>query len=158
MWVSKVHSSGIEYDVIYWEAPPFIYTDKATGQVRGILVEAAEYIRGNCIFDGPPFKPILNLRNYTTFRRYFDNKDKNINLTANAAWFPVFQKIEKNPREISELVPVDSLSVITRRDEIEFTYKVYIGLIESPSLYITAILMLLTLSILTWSCVCIFID
>lgn len=162
-----VHAS-IKYDMIYWEAPPFIYTGP-NGELKGIIVDASEHIRGNCLFKEQPFKPLANLRNYSEFKRMLKNPDTSFEFnnetypglkagtTSKAAWFPVFQHIEGH-QSISELVLVESLTVVTLRDQIHFTYKVYVGLKNSPCLYVTAILMLLTLSIFTWSCVSIIME
>ena len=156
--------ASIKYDMIYWEAPPFIYTGP-NGELKGIIVDASEHVRGNCLFKEQPFKPLANLQNYSTFKRMLKNPDTSFEFnnetypglktgtTSKAAWFPVFQHIEGNDASISELVLVESLTVVTLRDQIHFTYKVYVGLKNSPCLYVTAILMLLTLSIFTWSCV-----
>ena len=156
--------ASIKYDMIYWEAPPFIYTD-SNGELKGIIVDASEHVRASCLFTEQAFKPLANLRNYTTFKNMLTNPNQSFEFNnvsypglkkgteLKAAWFPIFQHIEGYDESLNEIVLVTSLSVITLRDQINFTYKVFVGLKDSPCLYVTAVLMLLTLSIFTWSCV-----
>ena len=159
----------LSWNFVYWEAPPFLYTD-SNGSVAGILKETYQHVTNACQIPAV-FVPKANVKNYTLFGELLQDQDISENYTTipaladangfNGAWAPLFHKIDQSADYIknktltlSTLWQIEEgIAVITKRDKISFTYKVWIGMQNSTILFLTSCLCVIAISVLTWCCV-----
>jgi len=168
-YFTVVTHAQLSWNFVYWEAPPFVYTD-SNGSTAGIFKEMYQHVTDVCQIP-TVFKPKANLGSYTEFGDLLHNPNISNNYTtipalanadgSNAAWVPLFHRVDQYESYIrdkkltlSTLWEIDEgLAVIAKRDKISFTYKVWIGIQNSTILFVMSCLCVIAISVFTWCCV-----
>lgn len=158
------HVRCIDYDLVYWEMPPFLYTKD--NKLTGIFKDTWDISDKVCMAKKQSLRPVVRMNGYKEFVEYMRNPNIGVNYTGSAKlhkangnlanWFPTLtldfqenQGVRKKQLEGYTMSNIPGLAVFARREEITLIYKMYLSLKATWQVWVL-LLLTLVVAIIVW--------